>query len=706
MTPFPNKIVKAISGLVLATALTVLMVNLVFPLGFSLLLLVGFAGLIALLFILFGGHVGSNKISDKNQPEKDLLLLSQLEYGYILCDRSLNILEINSVLEDMLNLHKSAFLSGNALEAAFMNLANEQVLRLDENQQKAIQNSLQDFQTGQDVAFDVLTRREQWLHIQLHHRQPPFPDQDETVLVVVRDISELKNKEHDLNRINSRLKDLAEVTSDWFWEMDKDLKFSYFSPRGNDYVSFDLSKLIGASRKSFFSEEDLKSEAVQQHLDDLENHRPFKNFQYVAMMPDGTTRHITSSGIPIFDETGTFIGYRGAAGDITTKVSSQQAAIAARRELQDQSQLFQAILDGLAQGIVTFSSELELLTCNRRVMEQFKLPQELMIPGTHIEKMIRYNIEQGWRSNLEGDVDAQVTGRLKVHREGHYEPEQFSHPDGRILESNRYDLPNGGFIIAYTDISTRFRHEMELRQAKEEAEYANQAKSQFLANMSHELRTPLNAIIGFSEIIRDQLYGDISQPEYKEFAGDICESGNHLLAIISDLLDLSKIEAGQKDLNESEVDIMETARSCIHFVQQKAIQNEVEISLDIAEDLPLICADELTLRQIIINLLSNGVTFTRNGKVTVQAGLRNDGGMRLTVSDTGIGMDDNEITIALTPFAQVESHLTRHHEGTGLGLPLVVNLVKLHQGVLRVESEKNVGTNIHVDFPRERTLGK
>ncbi|RED52353.1 PAS domain-containing sensor histidine kinase [Aestuariispira insulae] len=711
----PNtRLTRMLAGTAVGLSLAGLTINSVYPLPLAGNILAASAGMLGLLFLLPGREAGTaartNGTKDSSRPEGQpasphLSLLSTLEYGYILCDSQLNILEFNAVIGDMLGIHKADFLAGCSLHEAFFRLAKTEALRLSEEDLEELDQRLKVFHGGGNMEFDVRTRHDSWLHIQLYHRPEPG-DQNETVLVVVRDISQLKIHENDLRHSKSRMKDLAEVASDWFWEMDEELRFSYFSPRIKEFIGYDPSNILGKRRDELFYPGQLKQPEIQQHLKDLEQHRPFKDFRYTAALPDGTFREIMVSGLPVFDDQGAFTGYRGAGRDITAKVAAQEAALEANHQLKDQSHLFQTILDGLAQGIITFSKDLTMQTCNKRVIELFELDEKLRRPGTPMADIIRHNLEQGWLTNFDGDIEAQIEQRLEVLRIGGPGSDQFSHPDGRILEVYRNRLPDGTFILTYTDISSQLHHELELRKAKEEAEFANHAKSQFLANMSHELRTPLNAIIGFSEIIRDELYGTISHPEYKDFARDIHQSGTHLLEIISDLLDLSKIEAGQKDLNESEMCLREAAESCIHYVKQKAALNEVSIQIDKGEELPLLYADELIVRQVIINLMTNAVTFTRQGTITISAMMREDGGQRLSIADTGIGMDEHEISIALTPFAQVESHLTRHHEGTGLGLPLVVNLIKLHGGLIHVESEKNKGTTVHVDFPAERTLGK
>ena len=225
--------------------------------------------------------------------------------------------------------------------------------------------------------------------------------------------------------------------------------------------------------------------------------------------------------------------------------------------------------------------------------------------------------------------------------------------------------------------------------------------------MSHELRTPLNAINGFSEIMASEMFGPLGDRRYIDYAKDILESGNHLLSLINDILDLSKVEAGKLELDERDLDPDEAVRACLRIVSERAHEGEIQLVNMVDPELPRLNADERALKQIAINLLSNAVKFTLpGGKVTVRAGIAGDGCFVLTVSDTGIGMEEDEIVTALTPFSQVESSLVRKHDGTGLGLPLAKSLVELHGGTLEIVSEPGVGTNVHARFPAARIVEK
>ena len=239
--------------------------------------------------------------------------------------------------------------------------------------------------------------------------------------------------------------------------------------------------------------------------------------------------------------------------------------------------------------------------------------------------------------------------------------------------------------------------------AKVGAEAANRAKSEFLANMSHELRTPLNAIIGYSEVIKIAMFGPISE-RYRGAGSDIFDSGTHLLNLINEILDLSKLEARQFELREENVDLAAVIDACLHLIEPQAEKTKVRLSKAYDPYLPLIRADDRRIRQILINLLSNAVKFTpEEGAVHVSAFLK-DGGVTIAVNDTGIGMAPDQIPKALEPFRQIDSRVSRKHEGTGLGLPLAKHLVELHGGALIIESKVNFGTTVKVVLPPERSV--
>ena len=243
----------------------------------------------------------------------------------------------------------------------------------------------------------------------------------------------------------------------------------------------------------------------------------------------------------------------------------------------------------------------------------------------------------------------------------------------------------------------------ELEQLREMAQEASRAKSELMANMSHELRTPLNAIIGFSGAIKEETFGPVGNEKYKEYLDDIYNSGLHLLGLINDILDVSAIEAGSIELHEETINPAELVEVSIRLIMPRANSGRVKVISSLDADIPQIYADARRVKQIMLNLLSNAVKFTpEGGEVRVTSMLHGDGSLAITVSDTGVGMNEEELALALSKFGQVDSGLDRKHEGTGLGLPLTLGLMELHGGTLDIKSEKGRGTHIAMVFPKER----
>ena len=296
----------------------------------------------------------------------------------------------------------------------------------------------------------------------------------------------------------------------------------------------------------------------------------------------------------------------------------------------------------------------------------------------------------------------------------------WSHPiharDGRVLggvtmiyrrpgspSSDDVNFLEGAAKLAALTIERR-RADQRLSEALRAAEIANHSKSQFLANMSHELRTPLNAIIGFSEMIREEMFGPVGAPEYSEYIGDIHSSGRHLLALINDILDISKIEAGQFELDETWIDLATSAAWSTDLVRHRAHENHVTLKVEIDDALERAFVDERAIKQILLNLLSNATKFTPAGG-TVTLSMHPDpasGDLRIAVCDTGIGIEPHLISKVMEPFGQAEGPMARSFGGTGLGLPITKSLTELHGGTLALDSTPGEGTCVTITLPEWR----
>jgi PAS domain S-box-containing protein len=399
---------------------------------------------------------------------------------------------------------------------------------------------------------------------------------------------------------------------------------------------------------------------------------------------DGTTIDVRISTAPRFDTAGKICGAVAICTDITEQVEA--------------ARFIETMLGATLEGVIVLDGDGCLIEVNDSACRMLGYKRAALL------------------SMVLGDLDAaqdrdamNAIGR-KVRKVGSDRFETtFRRADGAAIDLDVSvtfaEIAGGRFLASLRDITERKRADRELRRAKEQAELANRAKSEFLANMSHELRTPLNAINGFSEILAKEMYGVVGDPRYQEYAKDINTSGRHLLSVINDILDLSKIEAGRYELDERPVDMLRTIDETIRLMRPRIDDGDLHLSRRIARDLPALKADERSVRQILLNLLSNATKFTpRGGRIQVRSRLNRRGEFELTVADSGIGMLLKDIPRALEPFVQLDGVMNRKFAGTGLGLPLVQSLTELHGGHLAIESEPARGTTVTVAFPSARVL--
>ena len=623
-----------------------------------------------------------------------------------------------------------------------------------------------------------------------------------------------------LRESEARLRDFAAAASDWFWEMDADLRFSYMSERLRDVTGVNPRETIGKSRQDIGAG-DTDADKWEAHLADLQAHRPFRDFRYIYVAANGDRQYWSISGVPLFDEFGSFLGYRGTGRNLTEEYRARRMAFEA------QDLLLQAI-EHFSSAVALFDSEDRLLLFNNSYVAFFGPGADTIVPGMSFEELAHLQVKHGLIPAAFGREEEWIAERMERHQNP-VEEFEIERADGSWIRVREERTANGGLFLTVTDITetktieraereirerlravidhlpaglvlkdedgsyllanqqfmelyglqnsdvigrtaydhfpqaqaetisvqdravlrtgipmeaemevmrldgekvfcmiTRFpvldsgghaigiggihmniseikEKERQLRIARDDAERANHAKSAFLANMSHELRTPLNAIIGFSEIMEQGLFGPLGNPQYSEYAEDIRRSASHLLSIISDILDLSKIEAGRMELHEEMIDLAYVVNSCRTIVKESAANAGLTLRALLPEGLPPLYADKRSVRQILLNLLSNAIKFTpKGGGVTVEAKREPSGELALIVRDTGIGMSVDDIEIVLQPFGQVESAHTRSHDGTGLGLPITKSLAEMHGGSMAVESEVGKGSAITVRFPAAR----
>jgi two-component system, cell cycle sensor histidine kinase PleC len=411
----------------------------------------------------------------------------------------------------------------------------------------------------------------------------------------------------------------------------------------------------------------------------------------------------------------------GIVIDITEHMTLAEKTAAADLRLRD-------AVESISEAFVVWDSDNRLVLCNTKFQSLHGLSDDAVVPGTPYEAVVRAGTRPVVRTQAAAGPRLNENARTF----------EAKLEDGRWLHISERRTKDGGFVSVGTDITALKRHEEKLMESerrlmatvadlrnsqhtlerqtqqlaflaekyaeqKKQAEGANQAKSEFLANMSHELRTPLNAIIGFSEIMESGMFGPLGADKYHEYCRDIRDSGNYLLDVINDILDMSKIEAGRAKLAFEEIVLNEVLDEAIRVLSARAEEKRLLLQVDVFPSINLM-ADRRALKQIALNLLSNAVKFTpEGGRVRVRGRITADVTL-ITIADTGIGIPKAALKDLGKPFEQVESQLTKRHKGSGLGLAIAKSLTELHGGTMRLRSAPSVGTIVLVRLPLKRCL--
>ncbi|AGB70508.1 MULTISPECIES: PAS domain-containing sensor histidine kinase [Rhizobium] len=405
----------------------------------------------------------------------------------------------------------------------------------------------------------------------------------------------------------------------------------------------------------------------------------------------------------------------GIAMDVTEQHRLAQRYAEADQRLAD-------AIECTSEAFVLWDKNERLVMCNAHFQQAYGLPDNVLVPGTE-------------RAVVNAAAARPVIERRIVDpgRSNHSQTTEVQLADERWLQINERRTRDGGLVSVGTDITQLKRNQERLRESerrlmatindlsasrrilekqkaelstantnylaeKERAEAANKAKSEFLANMSHELRTPLNAILGFSEILQDQMFGPLGSARYNEYAKDIHDSGKHLLNVINDILDMSKIEAGHMKLSCERINLAPLIEECLRFTRIPAAQKNILVEQRISSDIKL-SADRRAMKQIVLNLLSNAVKFTNDGgRISVRTRRVGDAVM-LVIADTGIGIPKSAMSKIGQPFEQVQSQYAKSKGGSGLGLAISRSLTALHHGRMRIRSREGIGTMIAIRIP-------
>ena len=465
--------------------------------------------------------------------------------------------------------------------------------------------------------------------------------------------------------------------------------------RALDYFNKSRDGLIGKTVDDFMDSENARH--FQQSFDVSIKHKMPVTIQAVPTFPG----HMRVHGFwinPVLDPATGLVAFL----DIIAQPDAMNESIL-QRERDDAISLLTSIFEASEVSIIVTDHNRRVVRANDAFVRTFGWSRDLIIgedvailsPPDEIHR-IKENHDEFIATGMRSTGEMQI-----IRHDGSIANALFTTAMLELSQRRRY------LVTTIMDITVRKQMEVSLRLSKDRADAANHAKSTFLANMSHELRTPLNAIIGFSELMENETFGPLGHKKYHEYMTDIQFSARHLLEIINEVLDMSKIEAGRVELDEDDVDMAATIDSVVRLMESRAAQNNVTFRVDMAPTLPKVFGDTRLLLQVLINIVGNAVKFSKPGDaIDISAYILPDDDMRVVVHDYGVGIPKDKIAQALEPFGQIleTAHAAQIHQGTGLGLPLARAMVELHGGTLTLESDTGAGATVSITLPARRVL--
>jgi two-component system, cell cycle sensor histidine kinase PleC len=491
-----------------------------------------------------------------------------------------------------------------------------------------------------------------------------------------------------------RMRSFIAVSADWTWEQDDQLRFTYISDSVTKVLGLSPAYCLGKTRKEI-APDSLDHLAFTAHEQQQNLRAPIRNLRMRYKLHNDEIRYVEIDGDPVFDEDGRFLGYRGVGRDVTILVEAE-------REASETQRRFLSAIEARSEGISFWDRDDRLRLYNSAYLTLAPGAETTLREGVRFEDYIRASVNSGAIPDAIGREEQWILNRIEMRKRAPSSHEMVR--GDRWLKVSELRTADGWLLQTTLDISEGKEREAAMRRAVAEAEIANRAKMEFLAVMSHELRTPLNAIIGFSDVIRNRVLGD-AMDTYMRYAEHINESGTHLLALINDLLDVSRIEAGRLELEESGFSIGELMGECARMLRVRADDKDVDLAVEGGDPNDALHADRRAVKQIIVNLVSNAIKFTpAGGKVRMRALMDDRSRIQIIVSDTGIGIPADRHEVVFRPFEQLENAHARRHDGTGLGLYITRNLAEAHKGAIHLDSVVGEGTTVTVTFPAERSI--
>jgi len=503
-------------------------------------------------------------------------------------------------------------------------------------------------------------------------------------IVALRAAAELESRTMvaELQESRQRFRDFAEASSDWFWEMDENLRFTWFSQDVERVTGVPAAWHYGKTREEI-GVPDMPHALWEGHLETLKQHKPYKDFVFHRRGPDGD-KWLRSSGVPVFASDECFNGYRGTGTDVTGEIEARSAADRAKS-------LLVSAIEGLDELFVLWGSDDRLIICNERFRLTNAQVVETTEPGTPFAEHIRTALQRGLYPSADGREEEWYQERIARH-ENPQGPFELARQDGVHLLINEQKLSDGSTVTISLDITQRKRQEQELAASKKRAESANRSKSRFLAIMSHEIRTPMNGVLGMAS----SLLGENLSSKQRRQVEIIKESGEALLDLLNDILDFSKIEAGKLSLEIVDVSIGRLIDTAEALWRPRIEAKGLSFTTNAAEIDCFVRTDAGRIRQILYNLIGNAIKFTDHGEIAVAVTSAPAPGGKVSlmfkVSDTGIGITEDHHGTLFQPFEQAEASTARQYGGTGLGLAISKQLTSLLGGTIGVDSGVGAGS--------------
>ena len=524
----------------------------------------------------------------------------------------------------------------------------------------------------------------------------PFSERGlKTVMLVARDTSDRKRAAEALIHRDVQLQGIMETVADGIITIDELGIVQSLNPAAEKTFGYRAAEVIGNNIKML-----MPKTYAEAHDGYLQHYRETKKPTIIGMGREVVGLRKNGGKFPLdlsvseLKRNGTSL-FIGVVRDISERKKSQHA-------LQESRERYALAISGAGEGIWDWDMHSDQLYISAKIRDLTGYKTKFIKAKSWLRLI---------HPDDRGDYQYRLTRHLKGETPSFFAECRLRHKDGgsrwiRISGMALRDKAGWVYRMAGSvgDITQRIEFQHQLIEAKERAEIASRVKTEFLANMSHELRTPLNAIIGFSDVMLSGLFGGV-EPRYQEYIENIRDSGSHLLAVINDILDVSRIEAGRMELRAERISVAELIDAANRLIRDRATEAGQTLTRRVPKDLPDLMVDSQRIKQVLLNILSNAVKFTpEGGKIVVKAALTKTNELVIAISDTGIGMSKADIATALTPFGQVDSKLARKFDGTGLGLPLTRSFVELHGGKLKIESTPQQGTTVSVCFPADRLV--